>query len=312
MTPEKRGNFWQVSRDVLRQVFTKESLTNAVQDLTETVAFHQKNEALKGTLEKVRKEDSDRYYPNFWLSAYQIVEGDVQYVQQRWHGFKDFWLDVDRNARGKFEAIKDSPLSQSLGKKAVQVARHLAESKLVQDLGQAVDEGILDEVRYVASSLQTQKELLISDIRDVLFNENDKIYQALHQSYFSEAEEEVYDLNQGDDKALWLQAMKERMKEELSPLPRQFQTMVLQAWEKLKEMPEKAGYTVLDVLEMQAQESNPKLAYELARIRETCSERLPLNKVAEITEAVNAIGVEFHRIKEVITASRMSPEGGRC
>ena len=343
MSAEKGRKFWQVSRQVLGQIFSKESLVNTVSDVAETVAYARQEKEVKKALETSRKGASRRLKDNVWLNGYRTLAGELteaktvpetasvcrdvaQTLVRLNDGAEELVsqaLDSDRfrslerrlkqvkssvSQNPVWQQVKDN-VPQKFGAKMAQVTAEVmsASSTFVEDLGRAVDEGILDEVRYVTSSLQTQKELLFSDIRDVLFHENDKIYQALHQAYFLDEEDRVDNLNQGGNQDLFVEAMKDRLKEELSPLSQQFQHLLLSAWEKVKDLPEKAGYTVLDVLEMEARSSHPKLATELARIRESCSERLPLNKVAEITEAVNAIGSEFHRIKEVITA-----EGGRC
>ena len=298
MNQDNIKKFWKASQTLVQYAFSRESLRHTAHDLTETVAYVQKQDDVKAAFEQARYQDEDRYTPNFWLSSYKVIESDVRSATHQGRKFVEFWLDVDRKARLTWDEMKDSKVSKNLSEKGSQLVNHVTSSAFFQDLREAIDEGIMDEARYLGQCLNTQKELLLSDLRDLLFNEQEKVYLALREGYFPD--EERLENDQRKRETLPQESIMERLQERLKPLPQQVQNLLLQSRDKLKETSRQAGYTVLDLLEMEAKDSHPQLAKELAKIRKNCSQRLALNRFQEIAEAVGQIGEQLNYIRNVI------------
>ena len=310
------------SKTVISHALSRQSITNSLHDLSETVAYAQQRQNLQAAFKESRRKDRERYQENFWLSAYQILEGDFTNAVQRCREVANVFVALNDGAEAWVAQVKNAPLTAKIQADLQQIGQEMSSHPVLQDLQKAVEEGVGDDLRYWGYELQTQKELLLDSVRGLV---DRKPLPSI--DYF--LDDQVEEWPQGSTEisgqnSVLNNGQRQHQDDTLESYPRNpgwgnwWQSQGLKlgqyAWQRACQdsrfLAERFGYVVLDALEMEAEKNNPQLAQTLAEIRQQGTHRVATHKLRAVSQAVNIVlstmQQQGRQIQEIMAESHLS------
>ena len=274
------------SKSLVSYAFSRQSLTNSLSDLSETVAYAQQRTDLQTAFTEARIKDTSRYQGNFWLSAYQTLHNDFQYGVKRCRDVASACAALNDGAEAFVAQLQEAPLTGKIQADLQESGKQLSNLPWMKKLHQVLKEEIGEELAYWGCELNSQKELLLDTLRGLVDD-----HHLPSVEYF--VDHLIEEIDTEESKLEDSVSSPQRQIDNSSSLVEKSKQWGQYAWQRARQdsrfLSERLGYLVLDTLEMEAEKNNPPLAQALAAIRQKGTHRVASHKLCKIAEAVSIV-----------------------
>ena len=267
---------------------TQKALQHTIYDVTETLAEIQGKTEVKSQLERVRKQNDDRYQGNLWLTAYQnrdLVREDIETIR----GITLGVMDCVKTGVGKAQETTQA-LQETL-------ERAIEGSQLAQDLKQAIIELIQHDSDLVKYGLATQKEALLETLSSLFEGKADR---GSIQYFLDEVEnDEVENMDSSEFKPISSPSFQEKLQQTM-------RYVVQRSQEDSRLLAQWLENTLYDGVEFHSQDTHSGLSKALATERGQNNDRNQQNRLQETAKAVSTIREGWQALRGVFMPQQVS------